>query len=159
MGTDVTLQTTAAAVGGAKAAHRAMWAIGDYDRFARATVWELGPTLVEACRITRGQRVLECGRRQRQCGHPRRHDRRVRGGLGPDPGALRGRTAWRRGGGRRPGVGSKATPRPSSIGDATFDTVTSCFGAMFAPDQQAVARELTRVCRPGGTNRDDELHA
>ncbi|HSI98530.1 MAG TPA: SAM-dependent methyltransferase, partial [Gaiellaceae bacterium] len=29
--------------------------------------------------------------------------------------------------------------------------VTSSFGAMFAPDHQAVADELLRVCRPGGT--------
>ena len=35
--------------------------------------------------------------------------------------------------------------------DASFDAVLSVFGAMFAPDQRAVARELLRVCRPGGT--------
>ena len=35
--------------------------------------------------------------------------------------------------------------------DAEFDVVTSSFGAMFAPDHQAVADELLRVCRPGGT--------
>ena len=34
--------------------------------------------------------------------------------------------------------------------DGEFDVVTSCFGAMFAPDHQAVANELVRVCRPGG---------
>lgn len=34
--------------------------------------------------------------------------------------------------------------------DGEFDAVVSTFGAMFAPDQQQVARELTRVCRPGG---------
>ena len=34
--------------------------------------------------------------------------------------------------------------------DASFDTVTSCIGAMFAPDQERVASELLRVCRPGG---------
>ena len=34
--------------------------------------------------------------------------------------------------------------------DAEFDVVTSSIGAMFAPDQEAVARELARVCRPGG---------
>jgi SAM-dependent methyltransferase len=34
--------------------------------------------------------------------------------------------------------------------DASFDTVTSTFGCMFAPDHAAVARELARVCRPGG---------
>ena len=35
--------------------------------------------------------------------------------------------------------------------DGSFDAVLSVFGAMFAPDQRAVARELLRVCRPGGT--------
>jgi SAM-dependent methyltransferase len=34
--------------------------------------------------------------------------------------------------------------------DDTFDVVLSTFGAMFAPDQQRVADELLRVCRPGG---------
>jgi SAM-dependent methyltransferase len=34
--------------------------------------------------------------------------------------------------------------------DASFDTVTSSFGVMFAPDHEAVAGELARVCKPGG---------
>ena len=34
--------------------------------------------------------------------------------------------------------------------DGSFDVVLSTFGAMFAPDHQQVARELARVCRPGG---------
>ncbi len=34
--------------------------------------------------------------------------------------------------------------------DASFDVVTSSFGAMFAPDHEAAGRELARVCRPGG---------
>ncbi|WP_113703888.1 class I SAM-dependent methyltransferase [Nonomuraea lactucae] len=33
---------------------------------------------------------------------------------------------------------------------ASFDAVTSCVGSIFAPDHEAVARELARVCRPGG---------
>ncbi|MFY0610246.1 MAG: class I SAM-dependent methyltransferase [Hyphomicrobiaceae bacterium] len=35
--------------------------------------------------------------------------------------------------------------------DASFDTVLSTFGVMFTPDQEQAARELGRVCRPGGT--------
>ncbi len=31
-----------------------------------------------------------------------------------------------------------------------FDVVSSVFGAMFAPDQEATAREIMRVTRPGG---------
>lgn len=39
---------------------------------------------------------------------------------------------------------AQALPFP----DASFDVVTSTFGAMFAPDQHATARELIRVLRP-----------
>jgi SAM-dependent methyltransferase len=34
--------------------------------------------------------------------------------------------------------------------DGSFDIVSSSFGAMFAPDHEAVVRELARVCRSGG---------
>jgi SAM-dependent methyltransferase len=34
--------------------------------------------------------------------------------------------------------------------NGSFDIVVSMFGAMFAPRPEAVARELARVCRPGG---------
>ena len=39
-----------------KTATRAMWALGDYHKFATETVWEIGPVLVEACGISAGQR-------------------------------------------------------------------------------------------------------
>lgn len=35
--------------------------------------------------------------------------------------------------------------------DNRFDAVVSSFGCMFAPDQERTAREMARVCRPGGT--------
>ncbi|MGJ7546885.1 class I SAM-dependent methyltransferase [Pseudomonas alloputida] len=34
--------------------------------------------------------------------------------------------------------------------DGIFDVVLSTFGVMFAPDQPQAAREMARVCRPGG---------
>ncbi len=34
--------------------------------------------------------------------------------------------------------------------DNSFDMVTSTFGAMFTPDHEKPAREMLRVCRPGG---------
>ncbi|AKC86432.1 class I SAM-dependent methyltransferase [Pseudoxanthomonas suwonensis] len=34
--------------------------------------------------------------------------------------------------------------------DASFDTVLSTFGVMFAPDHPRAAAEMLRVCRPGG---------
>jgi SAM-dependent methyltransferase len=36
------------------------------------------------------------------------------------------------------------------FGDASFDVVMSTFGVMFTPNQEQAARELARVCRPGG---------
>jgi SAM-dependent methyltransferase len=41
---------------------------------------------------------------------------------------------------------AEALPYP----DASFDAVTSLYGAMFAPRPERVAAELVRVCRPGG---------
>lgn len=41
---------------------------------------------------------------------------------------------------------AEAIPFP----DASFDVVTSVFGAMFAPNQEQTAAELARVTRPGG---------
>src|SRR4051795_5420373 len=41
---------------------------------------------------------------------------------------------------------AEALPFP----DASFDAVTSVFGAMFAPDHRRTAEELLRVCRPDG---------
>ncbi len=35
--------------------------------------------------------------------------------------------------------------------DSSYDVAMSSIGAMFAPQHQAVADELVRVCRPGGT--------
>jgi ubiquinone/menaquinone biosynthesis C-methylase UbiE len=49
--------------------------------------------------------------------------------------------AWSSGG------SSQALP----FADGDFDVVTSSFGAIFAPDHRAVADEMLRVCRPGGT--------
>ena len=41
---------------------------------------------------------------------------------------------------------AEALPVP----DASYDVVLSTFGSMFAPNQEQAARELLRVCRPGG---------
>ncbi len=133
-----------------KAAARQAWALGDYHRFAKATVWEVGPVLVEACGISRGQRVL-------------------------DVAAGTGNTAIRAAQAGADVVASDLTPENFEAGrresdaqnvelewveadaealpfaDGEFDVVTSSFGAIFAPNHQAVANEMLRVCRPGGT--------
>ena len=133
-----------------KVAHRAMWAMGDYDRFARATVWELGPVLVEACGVTRDQRVLDvaAGTGNVAIQAAKAGALVVASDLTPEhfDAGRRGAAAE---GVELEWVEGDAESLP--FDDDTFDVVTSCLGAMFAPDQQTVADELVRVCRPGGT--------
>lgn len=60
-------------------------------------------------------------------------------------------TAWQRAGSQRLDIRYEVGDAESlPYEDAGFDVVTSSFAAMFAPDHEAVARELGRVCRSGG---------
>jgi SAM-dependent methyltransferase len=132
-----------------KATARAMWALVDYHRFAKQTVWDIGPVVVAACGITDGMRVL-------------------------DVAAGSGNVALRAAEAGADVVASDLTPENLEAGrreahalglelewveadaealpfeDGSFDAVTSSFGAMFAPNHRKVAEELVRVCRPGG---------
>ncbi len=133
----------------AKAPVRMMWAAGDYHRFATATVWELGPVLVAACGVSEGQRVLDVAAgtgnvaiRAAQAGAVV-----VASDLTPENFDA-GRRAAREAGVDLEWVEGDAEALP--FADSEFDVVTSCFGAMFAPNHEAVARELLRVCRPNG---------
>ena len=45
----------------------------------------------------------------------------------------------------------KADAEDLPFADHSFDVVLSVFGVMFTPNQEQAARELLRVCRPGGT--------
>jgi len=129
---------------------RAAWRLGDYHRFAREQMWEVGPVLVAACGISPGQRVLDVAAgtgnvaiRAAEVGAevvasdvtPELFD------AGRREAAARGvELEW---------VEADAQALP--LGDEEFDVVTSSFGAIFAPDHQKVADELLRVCCPGGT--------
>jgi ubiquinone/menaquinone biosynthesis C-methylase UbiE len=144
---EVTMTTS---LSNAKAAERAMWALGDYHRFATQTVWEVGPVLVDACGVSRGQRVLDVAAgtgnvaiRAAETGADV-----VASDLTPENFAAGRREANARGV-ELEWVEADAEALPFE--DETFDVVTSSFGAMFAPDHRAVADELVRVCRPGGT--------
>ena len=127
-----------------------MWALGDYHRFARETVWELGSVLVEASGISRGERVLDVATgtgnvaiRAAEAGA-----QVVASDLTPEHFEA-GRREAAAHGVELDWVEADAEALP--FGDGEFDVVTSSLGAIFAPDHQAVADELLRVCRPGGT--------
>jgi ubiquinone/menaquinone biosynthesis C-methylase UbiE len=127
-----------------------VWALGDYHRFAKQTVWELGPVLVEACGIGPGRRVLDVA-----TGTGNVAIRAAEAGAGVVASDLTpenfdaGRREARERGVELEWVEADAEALP--FADGEFDVVTSSLGAMFAPDHQRVADELLRVCRPGGT--------
>ena len=150
MTTQQTLNTAAAANREIKAAQRAMWALGDYHRFATSTVWELGPVLVDACGISRGQRVLDvaAGTGNVAIRAAMTGAAVIASDLTPENFEA-GRRAARAAGVEVGWIEGDAEALPFE--DDEFDVVTSCFGAMFAPDQPRVANELLRVCRAGGT--------
>jgi 2-polyprenyl-3-methyl-5-hydroxy-6-metoxy-1,4-benzoquinol methylase len=133
-----------------KAATRQAWALGDYHRFAKATVWEVGPELVKGCGISPGQRVLDVAAgtgntaiRAAQAGADV-----VASDLTPENFEA-GRREAKAQGVELEWVAADAEALP--FADGEFDVVTSSFGAIFAPHHQAVADEMLRVCRPGGT--------
>ncbi len=133
-----------------KAATRAMWALGDYHRFAMELVWGIGPELVSACGVSAGQRVLDVATgtgnvaiRAAEAGA-----RVVASDLTPENFEA-GRREARARGVALEWVEGDAEALP--FADGEFDVVTSSFGAIFPLDHQGVADELLRVCRPGGT--------
>ena len=126
------------------------WALGDYHRFAKATIWERGAELVRACRIGAGQRVLDVAAgtgntaiRAAQAGADV-----VASDLTPEN-FKAGRLEAEAAGVELGWVQADAEALP--FRDDDFDVVTSSFGAIFADGHCAVADEMVRVCRPGGT--------
>jgi len=133
-----------------KAKHRALWASGDYPSVAAELIPELGPRLVQACRVRPGQRVLDVAAGSGNAAIPAAAAgaRVTAGDLTPELFEAGRAIAAQR------GVDvdwveadAEALPFP----DNSFDVVMSCVGAMFAPHHQATAAELIRVARPGAT--------
>jgi SAM-dependent methyltransferase len=133
-----------------KARHRAMWASGDYPSMVETFLLPLGPRLVEASGIGPGLDVLDVAAGTGNASIPAalRGARVTASDLTPellDAGRRRAEAA----GVELEWVEADAERLP--FDDQTFDVVMSSIGAMFAPRHQAVADELVRVCRPGGT--------
>ena len=128
---------------------RSFWALGDYDRIAEL-VADLGTEVVAAADVGPGMRVLDVGAGTGNAALPAAAAGAdvVATDITPELLAVGERRAREHG---RPlhWEGADAQARP--VDDGEFDAVLSCIGAMFAPDHAATARELLRVCRPGGT--------
>ncbi|MCA1824477.1 MAG: class I SAM-dependent methyltransferase [Mycobacteriales bacterium] len=125
-----------------------MWATGDFHRIGVAQVG-VGERLVRSLRVRAGDRVLDvaAGAGNTALAAARRFAEVVATDYVPDLlGHARARAAAE-------GITlatEVADAQALPYDDATFDVVTSTFGAMFAPDQERTASELLRMLRPGG---------
>src|SRR5215813_9958328 len=144
------MSTTAAPVdtSAVKAKQQAMWASGDYAVIG-VTLQIVGELLCEAIDLRAGERVLDvsAGNGNATLAAARRFARVTSTDYVP---ALleRGRIRAEADGldVTFEAADAEALPYP----DASFDVVLSTFGVMFAPAHAQAAKELTRVCRPGG---------
>lgn len=127
---------------------RETWSSGDFNEIARQNV-VMAETLCEAVDPHPGQRVLDvaCGSGTAALVAERRYCDVT--GLDYVPGLIERANARARANGQdidfRVGD-AQDMPFP----DDSFDMVLSVYGVQFAPDQKQAARELLRVCRPGG---------
>jgi ubiquinone/menaquinone biosynthesis C-methylase UbiE len=131
------------------ASARALWSAGEYRRVSDL-ILDQSRRLVEWSGLGPGDRVLDVG-----AGTGAASLRAAEVGalvtatdLTPELLEIGARTA------RERGLDLEWRTADASalpFADSSYDVVLSAIGAMFAPDQQATADELVRVCRPGGT--------
>lgn len=133
-----------------KAAHRAIWASGDYAAVADAFVLGVGETAVANAGLEPGIEVLDVAAGSGNAAIPAALAGARVTALDLVP-ALLAAGAERA---QRAGVeidwvegDAEALPFP----DERFDTVLSVLGVQFAPRHEVTARELVRVTRPAGT--------
>jgi SAM-dependent methyltransferase len=124
------------------------WSSGDYA-VVGVTLQIVGESLCEAVDLRSNQRVLDvaAGNGNATLAAARRFAEVVSTDYVP---ALLERAAERARAERLPVTFRQADAEALPFDDASFDVVLSTFGVMFAPDHEQAARELLRVCRPGG---------
>ena len=131
-----------------KTRQQAMWASGDFAVIG-TTLQIVGEMICEAVDLRAGERVLDvaAGNGNATLAAARRFADVTSTDYVP---------ALLDGGRRRAeaeGLSVRFEPADAEnlpYGDASFDVILSTYGVMFAPDHQRSARELMRVCRPGG---------
>lgn len=144
-------QDRAAAAAGqmsVKSRQQATWASGDYAVIG-ATLQIVGEQLCEGVDLRAGERVLDAaaGNGNATLAAARRFARVTSTDYVP---ALLDRGRKRAEAEQLDVAFEVADVEALPYPDASFDVVLSTFGVMFAPDHDQTARELMRVCRPGG---------
>ncbi len=124
------------------------WAKGDFAMIGWHTVYP-GELLCEAAALRAGEKVLDVATGSGNTALSAARRNCEASGIDYVP-ALIERARQR--------AVLESLPAKFEVGDceeipfaqANFDVVLSVFGSMFAPDAERAARELLRVCRPGG---------
>jgi ubiquinone/menaquinone biosynthesis C-methylase UbiE len=141
--------TTTQEIDGLKARLKETWTAGDYDRFSR--YMEQGARIFyEQLDVPAGCQLLDvaCGSGQVALWAAREGVNVTGVDIAPNL-VQRAQARARAEGLNARFMEGDAEALPFE--DASFDVVTSLVGAMFAPRPELVARELLRVCNPGGT--------
>ncbi|MET1411799.1 class I SAM-dependent methyltransferase [Roseibium sp. HPY-6] len=131
-----------------KQRQQGIWSTGDYPAVG-TTLQIVGETLAESLDLAPGERVLDvaAGNGNATLAAARRFC---------DVVSTDYVDAWLRAGMERakaeglPVAFREADAEDLPFEDASFDVVTSTFGVMFTADQDAAAKSMLRVCRPGG---------
>jgi SAM-dependent methyltransferase len=125
-----------------------MWASGDFAMVATGIIM-VGELLCESVDLRSGQKVLDVatGSGNTALAAARRWCDVT--GIDFVP-ALLERARERAACERLPITFQEGDAENLPFADGSFDVVLSTFGAMFGPDQEKVASELLRVCRPKG---------
>ena len=125
------------------------WATGDFNEIARQNV-VMAEALVEAVDPHPGQRVLDvaCGSGTAALVAERRYCDVT--GIDYVPGLIE-RAEVRAQANRQSIDFRVGDAQDMPFPDDSFDVVLSVYGVQFALDQERAARELLRVCKPGGT--------
>ena len=143
------ITTIAAGPDNLKARLKSIWMAGDYDRFSR--YMESGAReFYERLPVAPGCRFLDVG-----CGSGQLALMAAKDGLEVTGVDIAGnwveRARARAQGEDLRARFEEADAEALPFEDASFDVVASLIGAMFAPRPDLVAKELLRVCVPGGT--------
>jgi ubiquinone/menaquinone biosynthesis C-methylase UbiE len=145
-----TQAVTAAAIdfSAIKSRQQIAWGSGDYAVIG-TTLQIVGEMLCEAVDLRSNQRVLDvaAGNGNATLAAARRFADVVSTDY---VGALLGRGRERAEADRLEITFQEADAEALPFADGSFDVVLSTFGVMFTPNQAQAAKELMRVCRPGG---------
>jgi SAM-dependent methyltransferase len=131
-----------------KARQQQAWATGDYAMIGHNVVL-VSERLCHAVDLRAGQRVLDVATGSGNTALAAARHWCAVTGIDYVP-ALLERARERAAAERLPVTFREGDAEHLPYPDGAFDVVLSTFGVMFAPDQAQAARELLRVCRPGG---------